>query len=205
MGSVFFWVNKSYSRGSVTLAAADPAVHPVVDFRMLSDPRDLARLCDALRRGAGILADPALGVGPVFPASYTPRVARIAQTGVWNAAQRGLLSALLDIAGPARAGLIHSVVTMGRTMAGLLADPDAMEDFVRKNVGGTWHASGTCRMGRHDDPLAVADAQGRVMGVAGLRVADASVMPTIPCANTNLPTLMIAERMANALELRRSR
>lgn len=196
MGSIFFWVNKSFSRGAVTLGGDGT---PEVDFRMLSDPRDLDRLCDALRRGAEVLADPMLGAGPVFPASYTPRVARVARPGTWNAMQRGLLSAMLDGAGPARAALIHGVVTMGRTMRGLLADPKAMRDFVRTNVGGTWHPSGTCRMGRPDDPLAVTDAKGRVIGIEGLRVADASVMPTIPCANTNLPVLMIAERIAEAM------
>lgn len=196
MGSIFFWVNKSYSRGAVTLG---PQGAPAVDFRMLSDRRDLDRLCDALRRGAEVLADPALGCGPVFPASYTPRVARVARPGLWYAIQRGALSAMLDVAGPARGALIHSLVTMGRTMAGLLAEPQALRDFVRGNVGGTWHPSGTCRMGRPDDPLAVTDAQGRVIGIEGLRVADASVMPTIPCANTNLPVLMIAERIAEAM------
>jgi choline dehydrogenase len=51
-------------------------------------------------------------------------------------------------------------------------------------------------MGRSDDPLAVVDARLRVKGVAGLRVVDASVMPTITSGNTNSPTLMIAERAA---------
>jgi choline dehydrogenase len=51
-------------------------------------------------------------------------------------------------------------------------------------------------MGRSDDPQAVVDSELRVRGVAGLRVADASVMPTITSGNTNSPTLMIAERAA---------
>ena len=51
-------------------------------------------------------------------------------------------------------------------------------------------------MGRDDDPAAVVDARLRVRGVRGLRVADASVMPTITSGNTNSPTLMIAERAA---------
>jgi 5-(hydroxymethyl)furfural/furfural oxidase len=59
-----------------------------------------------------------------------------------------------------------------------------------------WHASCTCRMGRADDPLAVTDASARVHGVQGLRVADASIMPNVPCANTNLPTIMIGEKVA---------
>jgi 5-(hydroxymethyl)furfural/furfural oxidase len=51
-------------------------------------------------------------------------------------------------------------------------------------------------MGRADDQLAVTDASARVLGVQGLRVADASIMPSVPCANTNLPTIMIGEKVA---------
>lgn len=199
LGSLFFWVNKSYSRGFVKLASLDPNVEPEVDFRMLSDERDLKRLKLALRLGAEALSDPFMAGygGTVFPSSYSPRVAKVAVPGRWNALQRGLFSGLLDVAGPLRPALVHSAITLGTTMRGLLEDDDALTEFVRRHVGGTWHPSGTCRMGSADDPMAVASSTGRVHGVEGLRVCDASLMPSIPCANTNIPTIMIAERVAD--------
>ncbi len=73
------------------------------------------------------------------------------------------------------------------------------EDLARLagDIGTTiFHPVGTCRMGRAGEPGAVVDARLRVQGLAGLRIADASVMPTITSGNTNSPTLMIAERAA---------
>ncbi|MFM0549488.1 GMC family oxidoreductase N-terminal domain-containing protein [Paraburkholderia sediminicola] len=201
LGTIFFWVNKSYSRGRVSLASADPHDEPTVDFNMLSDARDLERLKLALRFGAHTLADPMMAqhCATLLPSSYSPRVASVAVPGTWNALQRGVLSTLLDIAGPLRAWLVRRVVTQGVTLDELLTDDHALTRFVTRSVGGTWHPSGTCRMGAADDPLAVCDARGAVYGVSGLYVCDASLMPSIPCANTNVPTIMIAERIADML------
>ncbi len=72
----------------------------------------------------------------------------------------------------------------------------AVEEAIRAGVGTYHHPVGTCRMGPSTETEAVVDAQGNVHGVEGLSVIDASIMPTIPAANTNLPTIMIAERCA---------
>jgi len=199
MGSLFFWVNKSYSRGRVKLSQTHPNAEPDVDFRMLTDERDFIRLKEALVRGAQILLDPQMRgyCGTVFPASYSPRVAKIAVPGLWNSLQRGVLSAMLDIAGSSHAMLIHRIVTLGTKIETLLKDDAALSEFVRRHVGGTWHPSGTCRMGRENDLNSVTSPTGKVYGVEGLRVCDASLMPSIPRANTNIPTLMIAERIAD--------
>ena len=76
-----------------------------------------------------------------------------------------------------------------------------IEAFVREHANTSFHASGTCRMGT--DEMAVADAQGRVYGVERLRVADASLMPQITSGNTNAPTIMIGEKVADHIKGKR--
>jgi choline dehydrogenase len=75
-----------------------------------------------------------------------------------------------------------------------LNDDATLVDWLRANVSDYVHASGTCRMGHPDDPLAVVDTRCRMIGVDNLWVIDASVIPVIPRANTHLTTVMLAER-----------
>jgi choline dehydrogenase len=77
-----------------------------------------------------------------------------------------------------------------------LASDEWVEAYVGRMVRHYFHPVGTARMGPAHDPDAVVDQHGRVHGISQLRVADASVMPTIPRANTNLPCIMIGERVA---------
>jgi len=80
---------------------------------------------------------------------------------------------------------------------GVQFESDADLATLAGDIGTTiFHPVGTAKMGPANDPMAVVDARLRVHGVEGLRVVDASVMPTITSGNTNAPTLMIAERAA---------
>lgn len=73
-----------------------------------------------------------------------------------------------------------------------------IDEHIRASAETAYHPSCTCRMG-HDD-MAVVDAQGRVHGVQGLRVVDASIMPLIVSGNLNVPTIMMAEKIADAIK-----
>jgi choline dehydrogenase-like flavoprotein len=80
-----------------------------------------------------------------------------------------------------------------------VASDAELEAFVRATATTTYHPVGTCRMGPASDPSAVVDPRLRVHGVAGLRVADASIMPDIIGGNTSAPAMMIGERAADFL------
>ena len=73
----------------------------------------------------------------------------------------------------------------------------ALETFIRESCTTIFHPVGTAKMGPESDPVAVVDQYCRVRGVEGLRVVDASVMPNIVRANTNLTCIMIGERVAD--------
>jgi choline dehydrogenase len=80
-----------------------------------------------------------------------------------------------------------------------MRERDALRAHIRASSGHCFHPVGTCKMGLAGDPLAVVDARGWVHGLHGLVVADASLMPVIPRANTNIPCSVVGEKIAALL------
>ena len=201
LGLFFLWCNRPYSRGQVRLVSPDPAVAPHVELNLLDDERDLARLAAGVRMLANVVAASGLSHDQrdLFPAAFSPRVKALSHVSKSNAMLTSLAGLLLDTPAPLRRALIERFFTRGQQMSALLADERALHDFIRANVFGVWHASGTCRMGEDCERGAVTDTEGRVHGAHRLRVVDASLMPRLPSANTNIPTLMIAEKIADTM------
>jgi len=203
IGSLLTFVNKTYSQtGEVKLASRDALAEPIVEFNLLSDRRDLERLMSGFRKMAALqMSAPVAEVtDKPFPASYTDRVRKIGVVNTKNKVLTSIAAALMDGPAALRHFMIDNFVVEGFTFDDVMNDDEALEAFVRKATIGVWHASCSCRMGRADDPMAVVDTQGRVKGMQGLRVVDASIFPVVPCANTNFPVLMTAEKIADAIQ-----
>jgi len=149
---------ETFSRGIITLASDTPEIDPRVEFRMLSDPRDLARMRLVARETFALLSSDSI---------------------------RGVAEMIaLDDKG---------------TTAEALADDARLDAWLRATVCDYVHAAGSCKMGAPDDPSAVVDPACRFIGIEGLYVVDASIIPIIPRANTHLTAVMIAEKAAQLL------
>ncbi len=80
-----------------------------------------------------------------------------------------------------------------------VASDEAIDAWVRQNVESAYHPSCTCKMGADNDSMAVLNENCQVRGIDSLRVVDSSVFPTIPNGNLNAPTIMVAEKVADAI------
>jgi choline dehydrogenase len=138
-----------HSRGTVTLASADPRTPPVIDPALLDDERDAATMLKGLQIARDIATASAL-----LP---------------WRKAE----------------------LLPGATVTG------TRQLRANGGIASYFHPAGTCKMGT--EPDAVTDLELRVHGIEGLRVVDASIMPTLPAANPNAPILAIAERAAELI------
>ena len=96
---------------------------------------------------------------------------------------------------PAFAPFVKHEIQPGETVQ----SDDELNAFIAEHAESAYHPCGTCRMGRADDPSAVVDPEGRVIGVDALRVADSSVFPRITNGNLNAPSIMVGEKMSDHL------
>lgn len=162
LGGLAVSVQQSFSKGRLRLISREPNTPPDIEFKLLSDPRDLKRLRDGVRLLSSIIDS------PPFQNITTSQPPKLGDKFVQH------------------------------------LDDDALNHWLLQHVTDSEHAVGTCRMGAATDGTAVVDPDCRVIGVRGLRVVDASIMPSIPRANTHLTTVMIAEHVATRVVERRT-
>ena len=197
---ITIWVNKTFSAaGQIRLASSDWRDEPQVDFNLLADQRDLVRLMDGFRRIASLHDLPPLKqvASDTFPASFTDKIRKIGDVNLKNRILTTLGAWMLDGPAPLRQFMFRTFIMESPHVRQALQDEEMLESYIRRSAVGVWHCSCSCRMGADDDPMAVTTQTGRVRGVHGLRVVDASLFPMIPCANTNFPTMMVAEKIAD--------
>ncbi len=194
-------VLKPFSRGHVRLDPAEPQGPADIVFNFQADERDRIRHAEAVRRAALWMAS--TEVRPhwrtAVPIARTDRMRHLNDVTTANAWRARAVAAVLDMIPAASRPILSTMSHKGIDVETLTRDDAAVDAFVQGAVGGQAHHAGTCRMGRANDADAVVDNQGRVHGVMGLRVVDASVMPWVPRGNTNIPTLMVAEKMSDAI------
>ncbi len=181
------------SRGRV--AARGPDAQPDILFNLLEDEADAARLVLGARQAAGLLADPgvrALASDPFLAPRRLP-IRLLNKPGLVSKSAGMVLDLLTAAPSRLRRPLLRAGLP-GLTFLDALRTEDAFSSAVLESAAPMFHVAGTCGIGRAVDPgLAV-------LGLHGLWVADASVMPTIPRANTNIPTIMIAEKAADTIK-----
>ena len=202
IGTLLYWINKPHSRGFVDIESADPGTGPIANFNWFADRRDLDRLVESTILMAAVAASPELSQHIVTPSpsSYSGWAKLLGRKNAVNYLMTAPVAFLLDLIPVLQPAFVKQFIGGGRVLSDFVQDRQAIEEFVRAGVFGQWHPSGTCKMGAATDRYAVTSAEdGRVHGVGGLRVVDASVMPTIPRANLNIPVIMVAERMADQI------
>ncbi len=204
IGTLSSYIGRSYSTGEVRLQSADPNDEPDVNFNWLSDERDMVRMVDAFRRMAGILQNDPVPqyLSNLFASRFSQRVRDVGRKNLKNAILTNIAATMMDSSAILRKFLFDKVIADCPPLPDLLADSAMLERHVRDNVQSAWHASCTCRMGDPNDKATVLDPTGKLVGADNLFVADASAMPEVSRTNTNIPTIMIAERVAEAIRAR---
>lgn len=196
IGALGIGLRKPFSTGSVTLAQQrlDP---PKVRFNILDDDRDMRRLSMAVRLGCELLLDE--DVRNMRREIFLPaggQANRLNRPTIGNAVRSAAITGLFGLSGTLRRALLRKHLV---NPAELLGNDQALRDIILRHAAPVHHASGTCRMGDPADPGVVVDPRCRVVGVDGLRVVDASIMPSIVSGNPHIPVIMMAERAVDLI------
>ncbi len=189
------------SRGAVCLKSRDANIEPQVDFRMFDDPRDAPRMIVAARAAESILLDQAVTAAYNEAFLLPPIMALNHFNRPWIGGLLGMLAQLaIEAPSELRRRMIAAFLPQILWLRSGPGQANISDDAILSAAAPMGHPIGTCSIGNSNDPMAVVDSRCRVHGIGGLRVVDASVMPCIPSANTNLPTIMIAERAAEFIK-----
>jgi len=168
-----------------------------MNSKQTSQPRMLvaARFAEALLCAPGVSAtyNDAFLLPPVMSLHQFNR------PGVIGDVLAVVAKTVLNAPAPVSRHIIGRVIRPGRWFANKHKRHELSDDELLAAAAPMAHPVGTCSIGRADDPMAVVDPSCRVYGLSNLRVVDASVMPRVPSANTNLPTIMVAERAADLI------
>jgi len=198
VGMIAVSVLQPYSRGCVELSNPDPGTPPRVRFNLLADARDGERLTAGLRFTLGLLTDPNVrAMRHELFLRYSGIAASLARRNRWNGFKARTIARILDCT-PIRRVLLANARVDPEV---LLEEEVALREFVRRRAHPQAHDCGTCRMGQAKNSDAVVDAAGRVHGMEALRVVDASIFPTIPRGYPHFVVLMVAEKIASAINL----
>ncbi len=189
---------KPMARGRVGLKGSNGGP-PEVEFNFCGHELDTQRFMQGFRRAVEVLAHERVRAmsGVTFPVKFDDRLRRLNRINAKNKIQATVIAKLIDLV-PALAGPVFSTLADTKIdLQTLVRDDDALADHIRANVAGTFHPVGTCRMSADpNDRDAVTDTSGKLRGFEGIRVIDASIMPTAPRGNTFVPTVMLAEKVS---------
>lgn len=192
IGMIASALYSAFSRGTVRLDSSNPQGSPLVDFNAFGDPRDAERLLHAARTTRALLLDDAVRAVThesfVIPQNLPIRL--FSKPGLTSAIVSTAMNAVLGMNAAARKAALRAMIGPGRVLSEIGSD-DVFAEIVLSSALPMFHVSCTCAIG------SVVDSQARVIGIENLRVVDASIMPVLPRANSNITTIMIAEKCAD--------
>ena len=170
---------------------------PLIDYEAFGKAEDVSRMVEAIRRLQTIMSQPAMAV-------HQPKLLHASALSAEFGEDTEACECTPSHDRPRPLIIAHALLLCEpkSTRPPTLADATCTdwEEYVKRFGFVVYHPTGTCRMGRADDPTSVVDPQLRVLGVSGLRVADASIMPDIVSGNTQVPTAAIGVQMVRILQ-----